>query len=426
MLMIPFKQRATLDAMTVSGTSPAARVRFRVLPPVGGPIPYSAVFRSIRRSLWQPETGESEATLRQLRDLLGLRYWTFTNSGRSALSVVLRALKSQRSECDEVIIPAYTSYSVPAAVVRAGLQVRLCDVEHDTLGLDPRALEQSIGHRTLCVVPHHLYGLPCRIHEVAQVCRTQGVPIVEDAAQGMGIRCKGTMGGACGDVGIFSLSRGKNLPAAGGGLIGTNDEELAKECRRVVHGPSTAIRVGGREALETVLMALFIRPSLYWLPAGLPFLKLGHSWYEPTFEIAPMSRFQHALLDHLLPTLTGQQGMRRDQAARLRLMLDGTPVRLLWPRDGDEGGFLRAAAFIDDASRRNHALTEWRRRGLGATEGYPLPLSQLPELQSCLARLQTACPVAEWVSRHLVTLPTHPWMTDDHRRQVREVVTQCA
>lgn len=182
---------------------------FRALPPVGASIPPS----SILGGLWDSIRGKADCghdTLpHRLTEMTGLQHWVFTNSGRAALSSVLMALHARRPECDEVIIPAYTSYSVPAAVVRAGLKIRLCDVETDTLGLDPRILLQSITSRTLCIVAHHLYGLPCRMAAVSEIARTRGLSLIEDAAQGMGITCEDQAGGTRGDAGIFSLSRGK-------------------------------------------------------------------------------------------------------------------------------------------------------------------------------------------------------------------------
>src|SRR5688572_20714192 len=107
----------------------AGRTRLRRLPPAGGPIAYGAVFSSLRQSVTAacPDQSQRETLCRQLAACIGPQHWVFTHSGRSALSLALMALHARHPQCDEVIIPAYTSYSVPAAVVRAGLRVRLCD-----------------------------------------------------------------------------------------------------------------------------------------------------------------------------------------------------------------------------------------------------------------------------------------------------------
>ena len=107
--------------------------RFQVLPPVGAHIPYSSILAALWDSVQGNAVRENETLPHRLTEMTGLEHWIFTNSGRAALSSVVMALHARRPERDQVIVPAYTSYSVPAAIIRAGLKVRLCDIEADTL-----------------------------------------------------------------------------------------------------------------------------------------------------------------------------------------------------------------------------------------------------------------------------------------------------
>ena len=415
--------------------SPPARVtrryvgtRRRTLPPAGGPIPYRAIFASIRQSVTVARTEQSEELFRRLTAAIGPQCWILTNSGRSAVSLVLMALHRQRPQCEEVVIPAYTSYSVPAAVVRAGFRVRLCDIEPQTLGLDPNALARTISDRTLCVVPHHLFGLPCRMAEICDIAAGFGVPLVEDAAQGLGVRCGARNAGMFGDASIFSISRGKNIPAAGGGLVGLHDKALWEACRVLLHPDrgNPAQSMGLKPMLEALLMAWFIRPSRYWLPAALPFLQLGASRFDPTFSVSPMTRFQQALFEHLLPTAQTLQEGRRACAIRLRHALQRTQVKVLWPRDADTGAYLRLPVLFPARGMKVRCLEELTRRGLGSTEGYPLPLSNVAPLRSFLSEPDVRFPVADHVSDRLITLPTHVWVTDRDIDVMAEVLAQCA
>ncbi|MEP6886705.1 MAG: DegT/DnrJ/EryC1/StrS aminotransferase family protein [Nitrospirales bacterium] len=406
----------------------SVRRRLRVLPPAGGPIPSGAVLSSLRQCLHASALRSYGDTIeRQLTACIGPQHWVLTNSGRSALSLVLMALRSRRPQCDEVIIPAYTSYSVPAAVVRAGLRVRLCDIEPRTLGLNPEALVRTMTDRTLCVVPHHLFGLPSRIREICNVATDARVPVVEDAAQGLGVSCEGQKAGMFGQASIFSVSRGKNIPGAGGGLIGLHDEALAAACRALLdNGTRNSTQtLGLNGAIETLLMAWFIRPSRYWLPASLPFLQLGASRFDPTFSVSPMTRFQQALLTYLLPNAPILQEGRQERALRLREALRGTKVDVLWPREEDKGAYLRLPVLIPTQHMKERLLGELNRRGLGSTGGYPLPLSKLPALRSFVSHPDQEYPVADGVSRRLITLPTHVWVTDRDIEETAEVVSQC-
>jgi dTDP-4-amino-4,6-dideoxygalactose transaminase len=404
-------------------TNCGGRTRVRVLPPVGAPVPYRAVARGLAACLNPAKTVERLAGV--LARSFELRHWIFVSSGRAALSAALMALKEQRPGRDEVVVPAYTSYSVPAGVVRAGLRIRLCDIERETLGLAPDALESSINDRTLCVLADHLYGLPARMDVLCAIARSRGVPVIEDAAQAMGIRCRNKWGGATGDLGVFSASRGKTLPGAGGGLIGTNDDRLADACRRGVPRGGLGLWRDAGHALKSLIMASFLPPSRYWLPASLPFLKLGQSWYDPFFPIAGMSGFQAALLEQLFPSLNRIRDGRRGQAMRLRTLLEPEDLIVLWPRPGDEGAFLRLPVLVPDAGRQQRLLAEFRRRGLGVVGGYPQALSQLQEVRTALAGGEDGCPVAEEISQRIVTLPTHPWVDQSDYDAIRDVVRQC-
>lgn len=399
----------------------ATQGRLRRLPPIAGWIPAHALIGAVAATVHR--AFEEEQLTRALRHLTGLPHWAYAVSGRAALTVVLEACRERRPDRTEVVIPAYTSYSVPAAVVRAGLTLRLCDVEPATLGLDPAALERAITPRTLCVLAHHLYGLPSKIGVIVDAARRCGVPVIEDAAQGLGIVCGGRPGGASGDVGLFSASRGKTLPGAGGGLIGTQDEDLAGRCRRILAARTPR---PGREVycmVETALMASCIHPAAYWLPASMPFLKLGQSIFDPAFELTRMAGFQQALFRRLLPTEPQLRRCRHDHAVALCRTL-GDRLTCLMPSNGDRGGFLRLPVLAATSTLRDRLLRSLSVAGLGATRGYPLALSLLPSLRPWLAATD-ACPTAEWISERLLTLPTHPWVTDGDREQMRELVRQC-
>lgn len=207
--------------------------------------------------------------------------------------------------------------------------------------------------------------------------------------------------------------------------MGTNDEVLADQCRRILSEKSFRSRKRGRlglgSALETGLMAVFIRPSLYWLPASLPFLRLGASIYDPSFRIDSMSRLQEALAKRLLPDLDELQKTRVRNAIRLGRALDELKgLWVLWPKEGDTGGFLRLLVLLRDPVMREALLRALQQEGLGASGGYPLPLSDITELRPHIAGSACAYPVARRISRQLVTLPTHPWVREcDIERIVR-------
>jgi perosamine synthetase len=404
------------------------RLNLRTLPPAGNTISQRAIAASLQEAL----TGnlESEPLCRLMTQLTGLEHWILTNSGRSALSVMFMALETLRRNRNEVILPAYTSYSVPAAVVRAGFRVRLCDVDLESFGLSPKELERVITSRTLCIVSQHLYGIPSPIKPVHRIALDHGIPMVEDAAQAMGISCEDSSAGSMGEAAIFSLSRGKALSAAGGGLIGTKDKELVARCARVMpdngSGGWRSRSIGLSSAVQTALMGVFIQPSLYWLPALLPFLELGASIYDPKFRLEPMSRFQETLAVRLLPGLKKLRALRERNANRLKQALEEFKgIWVCWPKLGHVGGFLRLPILVQDPAARARILVGLQRQGLGATAGYPVPLSELSDLKPFVAASDAEFPIAKRISEQLVTLPTHSWLLKRDIDRIVEVFRQC-
>ena len=129
---------------------------FRLVPPAGSPLPARSILPCVL-----PGLGGRPRSAELLADHLGSLNPFFVSSGRAGLTILLKALR-QGSDRREVVIPAYTCFSVPSAVARAGLTIRLCDVDPKTLDLDLNALVRLDLERALCIVPSGLYGLPGR------------------------------------------------------------------------------------------------------------------------------------------------------------------------------------------------------------------------------------------------------------------------
>ena len=131
-----------------------AMTKLRLVSPAGAPLPAHAVLSSALRG--PKDRGD---LIELLRDSLGIRHLFTVSSGRAALTILLNALK-KCSDRREVVIPAYTCFSVPSAVVRAGLVIRLCDVDPKTLDLDQNALARLDLDMVLCIIASSLYGMP--------------------------------------------------------------------------------------------------------------------------------------------------------------------------------------------------------------------------------------------------------------------------
>ena len=200
----------------------------RTLSPTAAPISFWDLIGAAS-GLWGG--GKHRARLiQELKVKFSAREVFLVSSGKAALTVILKALAASSGR-RRVIVPAYTCFSVPSAIVRAGLEVVLCDVEPETLDFNFSELEGLINEEVLCVVPTHLFGRPADVDRVKRLCEGKGIVVIEDAAQAMGGQSGGRLLGTLGDVAFFSLGRGKNLTCGTGGVILTRSLPLAEKIK---------------------------------------------------------------------------------------------------------------------------------------------------------------------------------------------------
>jgi dTDP-4-amino-4,6-dideoxygalactose transaminase len=238
--------------------------------------------------------------------------------------------------------------------------------------------------------------------------------VVEDAAQAMGAESHGCRLGTLGDVGIFSLGRGKNITCGSGGIIVTNSDEIAGAIDRQYRQlePSRPADVV-KDLLQLVLMAVFIRPRLFWIPAALPFLHLGQTLFPTKVQLTRLSGMKAGVLHNWRRRLARSNGIRCETAAyfcrRLHLQLPTGPSH----------PYLRLPVLASTPleKQRIHALSE--ARGLGLSVAYPAPVSEIPQLRAVVNghRFPHACQVAD----SLVTIPTHHWLSDNDKRAIADV-----
>lgn len=356
----------------------------------------------------------SRSLVAELRHYFGAKHVFLISSGKAALTLILLALR-RLSDKREVLLPAYTCHSVPAAVERAGLSPTLADVDPDTLDFDYGSLGKSIGPRTLCVVSTHLFGIPADIDRVRALCRHDGTLLVEDAAQAMGGRYHGQLLGSLGDVGFFSLGRGKNITAGSGGIVLTNSERIgaaltAEYDRLATPGIAKALV----ELTRIVLLSIFIRPSLYWLPAGLPFLGLGETHFERDFPVQRMSGASSGALRHWRDRLSQANRTRTAAAADFaaRMELEGVASSHI--------PYLRLPVLMRSRDARDRACALSASRGLGIGRMYPAPINEIDEIKDHFTG-QTF-PSAKLVADRLLTLPTHHLVTESDRQAVCDLL----
>lgn len=198
--------------------------------PVFGQEEEEAVLRVVRSGKWGrldgKEVGQFEEAFARYHDC---RYGIAVVNGSISMRLALLALGIQAG--DEVIVPPYTFIATASVVIEANAVPVFADIHPDSLCLDPARVAEAITPRTKAIIVVHLGGQAADMDALMALARSRGIAVIEDAAHAHGGEYKGRKLGSLGDIGSFSFQSSKNLNSGEGGIITTNDENLARLCR---------------------------------------------------------------------------------------------------------------------------------------------------------------------------------------------------
>jgi len=162
---------------------------------------------------------------------LGIKFAVTFNSASSALHAAVAALGVKPEE--EVIVPPYTFTSTATSVLMHNAIPVFSDVKNDTFCLDPQHLEEVLSDLTQAIIPVHLFGHPCDMDEILKFAKKNDLKVIEDCAQAPGAEYKGKKVGTMGDCGVFSFQESKNMMTGEGGMLVTDNEDIANAARLV-------------------------------------------------------------------------------------------------------------------------------------------------------------------------------------------------
>jgi len=197
----------------------------KVAEPCVGEEEISAVVQVLRSGYYVqgPKVREFEE---KFASYIGTTYAVATNSGTAALHVALAA--AGIGPGDEVIVPALTFFATVESVIHNNAIPIFADIDPETYCLDPEDMERTISERTTAVIPVHLYGHPAEMDQIMEIAEEHKLLVIEDAAQAHGAEYKGRKVGSIGHIGCWSFYATKNMTTGEGGMITTDDPDIAK------------------------------------------------------------------------------------------------------------------------------------------------------------------------------------------------------
>ncbi|MBI3320675.1 MAG: DegT/DnrJ/EryC1/StrS family aminotransferase [Candidatus Omnitrophica bacterium] len=192
-----------------------------------------------------------QAFERKFTAACGSRYAIAVNSGTAALHLAIAALGIGPG--DEVIVPCYTFTATSTAVLHQHAIPVFADVDPRTFCVTPATLEAAFTPRTKAIIVVHLLGNMCRMDAILALAKRRGIALIEDTAQAIGARFQGRLAGTMGDAGTFSFVQTKNMVTGEGGMVVTDQEEVAQRCRLVRNHGECYVAGAPRSYASTIL-----------------------------------------------------------------------------------------------------------------------------------------------------------------------------
>lgn len=322
----------------------------------------------------------------QLAEYVGVKHCIGASSGTDTLLIALMAYGIGPG--DEVITSPFTFIATGEMIALAGAKPVFVDIDARTYNLDPNLLERAITPRTKAIMPVSLYGQCADFDAINEIARRHRLPVIEDAAQSFGALYRGKRSCAVSEIGSTSFFPSKPLGAYGdGGALFTNDDALAKLMREIrVHGQDRRYhhpRLGINGRLDTMQAAVLLAKMEIFEDEVQARARIGQRYTELIeAAFANADPKQRAIPPYVAPNCTSVYAQYTIQ--------------------------------VEDRAKAEAGL---KARGIPTAIHYPVPLHFQPVFAD-LGQGAGSFPVAEAAAERVLSLPMHPYLTEDQQVKV--------
>ena len=343
--------------------------------------------RSVAEVLWSgwlTHGQKNEEFEEKFARYIGVKRAVSLNSCTSALflAILAQGIKG------EVIVPSFTFVASANAIVAAGATPVFVDIDYDTCNLDPSKIEERITPRTEAIMPVHFAGQSCRMNEIMEIAERHRLAVIEDSAEAIGAEFEGKKTGSF-SVGCFSFFPTKNITTGEGGMLVTNDTDLAEKVRCYsAHGIPRSTLAREKEA-------------------------------EPWFRAAVSAGYNFRM-SNILAAIGVEQLKKLDEMNELRRQHARYLNRRLAPVEGIDLPLEAEDCYhvyqMYTIKLRNISRPEFirslRQRGVAASVHFDPPVHQQPYYQKC-GYQDSGLVATNKVSSSIVTLPMYPQLTEE-------------
>ncbi|WP_333853191.1 UDP-4-amino-4-deoxy-L-arabinose aminotransferase [Leclercia sp.] len=360
-----------------------------------------AALQEVLASGWITTGPKNQALEEAFCALTGNRHAIAVSSATGGMHVTLMALGIGAG--DEVITPSMTWVSTLNMIVLLGATPVMIDIDRDTLMVTPEAIEAAITPRTKAIVPVHYAGAPVDIDAIRAIGQRHGIPVIEDAAHAAGTHYKGHHVGWQGTA-IFSFHAIKNMTCAEGGLVVTDDQQLAQRIRSLkFHG--LGVDAFDRQTHGRAPQAEVISPGFKYNLADI----------NATLALVQLGKLEQA------------NRRRREIASRYLQALNDTPFLPLqipeWPHLHAWHLFIIRVDETICGFNRDALMETLKAQGIGTGLHFRAAHTQKYYRERFPG---VSLPNTEWNSARICSLPLFPDMTDDDTTRVITALHQLA
>lgn len=320
----------------------------------------------------------------------GKRYAIACNSGTSGLHMLVRALGI--GEGDEVITTPFSFVASSNCILFERAKPVFVDIDEETFNMRAELIERRITEKTKAILPVHVFGQPSNMEAIMDVAKRYGLAVIEDACEAIGAKWNGRMAGTFGDAGVFAFYPNKQMTTGEGGMIVTDDAELAAICR--------SLRNQGRGEEQQ------------WLSH----VRLGWNYrmdeMSAALGIAQMERIAELL------------SRRKAIAERYLAKLSRVPGLLLPTVDPRaEVSWFVFVIRLADSIRRHTVMKNLQAKGIGCRPYFP-PIHLQPFYRQQFGFQPGDFPVTERVAASTLAIPFFSGLTEAQIDYVCQIISQ--
>ena len=356
----------------------------------------NAITKVIKRGTEWAIGPEIEEFENAIKNYVNVDYCLTLNSGTSALHATFLAYNLGKN--DQIVVPSFSFISTANAVRFVGATPVFADIEEKTLGLDPKDVENKITNLTKAIVPMDYGGQSCDIIKLKQVAENHKIPLIEDAAEGLGSTIKGEKVGSLADSAIFSFCGNKVLTTGEGGAIVTNSKEIFEKVK--------LIRSHGR--VDNI--------SYFNNPSDPTYLQLGYNWRMSSITAA-LGITQISKLDKIIK----MRQLNADYISKRLKKINSIKT----PEISDEFNHIFQMYTIRLSSQKiRDGLHKHLLEKKIFSKVYFNPIHLTTSFKENFKTKKGMLPVTEKISETILTLPLYPNMTNDEKDYLIESIIE--